>query len=285
MVRVIKVEYKSKYIYNKPIQYVGGDGNLFDFINSILKYSGVNRFVEVFGGSGVVSLYAKYKTKIYNEIDDAIVALYKLIKNEPDKVKEYALNMHDYKHDEKFLKDKILNGSIYEKAAATMIYYNYFIRWKWPKRGREGRNKKGFLNKLNNIHYYSRLLSSVTIENLDFRECVRKYDSEDTLFYFDPPWYNVYKEGDRKYRFFLDYNDYVDLYKLLNEIKGYWLFKEKYYPFVFYMLYNYVNKTKNMFLVSTSARVTHTSKGKYPKTEWLFATNYELEKRGLLKWF
>lgn len=34
-------------------------------------------------------------------------------------------------------------------------------------------------------------LHQVTIERLDWQECVRRYDREHTLFYFDPPYYST----------------------------------------------------------------------------------------------
>lgn len=37
-------------------------------------------------------------------------------------------------------------------------------------------------------------LSNVIIENLDYKECMRKYDREGTLFYLDPPYYGNEKD-------------------------------------------------------------------------------------------
>ena len=36
----------------------------------------------------------------------------------------------------------------------------------------------------------SERLRNVCIENLGYDECIRRYDSEDTLFYSDPPYLN-----------------------------------------------------------------------------------------------
>src|SRR5579871_2404682 len=53
------------------------------------------------------------------------------------------------------------------------------------------------------------------VENIDFEECINKYDSTDTFFLIDPPWRKAIYSGHEKY--FMDRQP-VDYYKRLLEI-------------------------------------------------------------------
>ena len=46
-------------------------------------------------------------------------------------------------------------------------------------------------NKLEKIMEYSQRFRRVMVENLDYRECIEKYDGRETLFYCDPPYYGT----------------------------------------------------------------------------------------------
>ena len=53
-----------------------------------------------------------------------------------------------------------------------------------------GRNPaQSFQSAIDSLEGIAGRLRGVTIECLDYQECIRRYDSEDTLFYADPPYY------------------------------------------------------------------------------------------------
>ena len=56
------------------------------------------------------------------------------------------------------------------------------------------------------------------IEELDFRECIKRYDRPWTLFFCDPPYYGV-----KRYKYVFSEEDHEDLAKLLRRVKGKWL--------------------------------------------------------------
>ena len=85
-----------------PIHYMG---NKFDLLPKIIeqfpKKEEISAFYDVFGGSGTVSLNVSYDNVIYNELNDNMVNLLKMIKNEnPDvifnhinkRIKKFDLN-------------------------------------------------------------------------------------------------------------------------------------------------------------------------------------------------
>lgn len=78
-------------IIKSPIFYMG---NKYDLLQNLLTYfpkkENVKQFVDLFGGSGVVSLNVPYDNIIYNEINHNITNLFKmLIETEPSKTIEH----------------------------------------------------------------------------------------------------------------------------------------------------------------------------------------------------
>jgi len=58
-------------------------------------------------------------------------------------------------------------------------------------------------------------LARVTIENLDWKDCIKRYDRAHTLFYLDPPYY-----GTKDYKYNFGEEDFSALAAILAHIKG-----------------------------------------------------------------
>jgi len=81
-----------------------------------------------------------------------------------------------------------------------------------------GRNPaQSFRTAIDTFEDIAERLRNVCIESLDYAECIRRYDSEDTLFYCDPPYLNAehYYSKDS-----FNQNDYYKLSEILHGIKG-----------------------------------------------------------------
>ena len=65
---------------------------------------------------------------------------------------------------------------------------------------------------------YAQRLKPVSIENLDFRDFIKQYDSDTTFFYLDPPYVGTENYYKNKKTFNL--KDHKDLCKILKSIKG-----------------------------------------------------------------
>lgn len=72
--------------------------------------------------------------------------------------------------------------------------------------------------------YLDSLSYPIIVTQEDFKECIEKWDSEDTFFLIDPPWYNdIYSKNDKPFmdRTALQY--YQDIFKFLETVKGNWI--------------------------------------------------------------
>ena len=82
-------------------------------------------------------------------------------------------------------------------------------------------NLCGWNNILNNCDKYQERLKNTIIHNGDYKKMIELYDSDETLFYFDPPWTKTGsgKKGDKCYSGFVELQDF---YNSIKNIKGKW---------------------------------------------------------------
>ena len=128
-----------------------------------------------------------------------------------------------------------------------------------------------FMDKLKNPKYRKNLDKINFVESNDFEDVIKKYDSKNTYFYVDPPYFkteNYYSNHE------FGFNDHERLSNILKNIEG--KFSLSYYDFplldVWFPKNEYVWNTK-LFSKASSA-----SKGKKQnKGEELLITNYEIE--------
>ena len=71
----------NNYI-KSPIFYMGGKYDLLpELLPRFPKEQEIDTFIDLFGGSGTVSLNVPYKNIIYNELNENIVNLLYMLKN------------------------------------------------------------------------------------------------------------------------------------------------------------------------------------------------------------
>ena len=68
-----------------------------------------------------------------------------------------------------------------------------------------------------NLEAICHRLSEVTVENLDYLDCIKRYDSKRTLFYLDPPYWNTEHVYGRD---LFDRSEYEKMTEGLSKIKG-----------------------------------------------------------------
>jgi DNA adenine methylase len=220
----------------KPLRYPGGDWIIKDEIISLLVKSGCRTLVEVFGGSGVISMYAPrdvFKAIIYNDKDDLLTNFFMVLKERPQELaKRIALIPFSRTVFNKYL-EMYRSGEIHKlnpvEKAVALFYINRASMWGLVDSfGVE--TERSIARKIKRqaslLAEYAKMWADVTIENKDFRDIIKTYDREHTVFYCDPPFLShKVKERERYYRLTFTEDDMKDLLNLLSNIKGKFVLK------------------------------------------------------------
>jgi len=216
----------------KLFHYAGGDFFIAKELLSRINGLCPNQcsFVEIFGGSGYISQIidkTKFSNVIYNDIDSKLTTLYKMVKEKP-KILQKILYTIPYSRE---LNRIIINTLKENKTLSEIelaVFTFYVLNSTFYGKFDNGfafsikRNvSKPYFNKIDKITEISKLWRNITIENLNFKDVIKKYDRESTVFYADPPFVN----RNDYYSYTFSENDLKELALLLSQIKGKFLLK------------------------------------------------------------
>ena len=213
-----------------PIVYFGGKGN---FVKKILPLIPAHRiYVEVFGG-GASLLFAKDPSpvEVYNDIDSAVVDFFRVLRDKESFKRFYRMvALTPYAREEYYFnlknwgkpKDKV------EKAYRWFVMVRFSFSglqthgWSYSFKSSArnmARTVSGWLSAIEGLPDCYYRFMRVQIENLDFRDLIKNYDSEETFMYLDPPYIQeTRKRGG--YRFEMSEKDHRDLAELLLKSKS-----------------------------------------------------------------
>lgn len=188
-------------IVKAPINYMGSK---FASAKQILEHLPIrDTWVEVFGGSGVLTLNrVASKLEVYNDKWGGLTAIYKCL-HDPKLYNEFIDRTKLLPHSREFF---IWCKETEDKAESVVdraIKAYYLIQTSFAGRAEYfGRVLKGTSNIWKKIEADTGLFfeahkrfRTVQIENIDYRQCMKDYDSEGTVHYLDPPYFasNVYR--------------------------------------------------------------------------------------------
>lgn len=232
-----------------PIFYMGNKKKLLKKGLVDLFPTNINTFVDLFAGSGAVSLNVKANKYIINDIDENLISLYNLFKTVPSddiikhiemRIDQYGLARERTKRNEFKDKERIERyKNAYMKLRTqynsdknildfyTLTFYSFSQQFRFNKKGDFnmpcGNDCFSELNKKyikDGCDFFSK--DNVYITNNDFRKLDINKLKQDDFIYLDPPYMNttaVYNENDG-----WNIKDEEDLYELcekmnLNNIK------------------------------------------------------------------
>ena len=222
---------------DKPFEYPGGDWYIRDSIIRLLVRSGCSVLVEVFGGSGVISMYAPrrvFKVVIYNDKDELLYSFFKCLRECPTELARRLILMPFARRLHEELSRDVSMGRVsrMDPVEKAVVFF-YLARTSFS--GSIGNSFRVVKDPRNNrARIYARKVASlvelasrwldVILENRDFRELIPLYDSDHTVFYCDPPYVSTDVERDH-YRLGFTDRDMGSLLSHLARVKGRFVLK------------------------------------------------------------
>lgn len=216
-------------IKRSPLVYYGGKYFLSKKILPLIPKHRI--YVEVFGGSAAL-LFSKIPSEIevYNDINSNVVNFFRVLRD-PEKMAklQFLLSLTPYSREEFYnSKDKLkicqddIERAYYFFIVNRMSFSGYNQTWSYTitKSGR-GMSEviSRYLSVIDLLPEFCNRLKRVQIDNDDFRKIIKKYDTENTFFYLDPPYLPETRKGG-EYQYEMTKQDHEDLLDLLLNIKG-----------------------------------------------------------------
>lgn len=201
------------------IPYFGGKSRLArTIINKIPEHT---CYVEVFAGGASV-LFAKEpsEAEVINDLDKDLVTLYRAIKHHPEEL--YRQFKFSLVARTEFEREKQVNPETLTdiQRAARYLYlqksaFGGHITGQSFGTSTTGKPRLNLLSLESTIEEAWKRLVHVVIECMDFRDLIRKYDRAHTLFFLDPPYWNI-----PGYKYDFAEQDFYDLREVLQGIEG-----------------------------------------------------------------
>lgn len=200
------------------LRYFGGKYILADWIISYFPEHRI--YVEPFGGAGSVLMQKKRSyAEVYNDLDQCVVTLFKVLRD-PDQAKELerVLRLTPFARAEFARAHKIDMEPI--ELSRQMIIRSFMgfgadsvSNMNKATGFRSNSNRSGttpahdWVNYPDTIKDFTERLMGVVIENRDFDPIIKTHDSEETLFYVDPPYPKETRKEQHGYKFDFDSMD------------------------------------------------------------------------------
>ena len=204
--------------------YLGGKFRLSKRIVAKIEQIPHKIYAEPFVGMGGILLRRTKipKAEVINDINGDLVNLYRIVQRYPDTLyKETEFLFASRQEFERLLKTPPETLTDIERAARFLYLQNQAFGGKVTGQAfgvSIDRPARFDFVKLNDrIRAVGGRLASVTIERMDFEKFITRYDTKDTLFYLDPPYWG--NETDYGKGIFCR-SDFERLRDCLTDIKG-----------------------------------------------------------------
>ncbi len=182
---------------NSPFKWVGGKSRLRKAIIPLIPAH--QCYVEPFGGAAWV-LFGKPPSpiEVLNDIDEELINFFRVVKRQPEElIKSFDLDLVSRGEFQRLA--DIEPRSLSEVERAHRFYYLIMAGWggeaRYPRfqtstsDGGHGNRLIGALKTLRRrIEPVHNRLKTVIIENLDWSECIDRYDRPTSFLYLDPPY-------------------------------------------------------------------------------------------------
>lgn len=218
---------------NIAFSWYGGKYSHLDWLLPLLPKT--NAYCEPFGGSAAVLLNKEpCGVETYNDLDGEIVNFFNVLRNKKDELIT-ILELSPYSREE-FANAIVDNKELTDVEMARRFYikarqsFNSSVGalsqgdWAFSKTDRTGNKSKrvsSWLNSFDKLEAVALRLRMVQLENDYAIPVIKRYDSEETLFYCDPPYpFESRTRDTQKYAHEMTEAEHRELAECLREVKG-----------------------------------------------------------------
>jgi len=190
-------------------------------------------YVSLFGGAGGdICNKPRSKVEVYNDLNLDVTNLFRLLRSKKRRKELCYRLLHTPYSRLQFAKCVTLLKSTEKDSLERAWAFVYCTQTQASKaapgictKSSFGVPKKGGLrsewfNVVTRIERNARRFREVIIENLQWQDVLRRYDSPETLFYADPPYLLSTRQG-RKYRHEMSAEEHEGLLEALRRVEGY----------------------------------------------------------------
>lgn len=229
-------------IIESAINWYGGKGGtgqrklLMDILNYIQK-SECTKFVDVFGGSGIVCLNALKEIRIYNDIDEELANLFEVIKDKnlsAEFIKQLTLTPYSEKY-YKESKEKLKYET--NKVERALFFYvltmqsrnatgaqkdneTWSVSRNKSRRGMAQAVSRYLHNIDENLPDIIEIVREWQITNDNCFRCLERWDDKETIFYLDPPYVKETRIAKKVYKNEFSHDQQSLLVQKLLSLKG-----------------------------------------------------------------
>jgi len=215
---------------NKILSWYGGK---YRIAKDIIQHFPEHKiYCEVFGGAAHV-LFQKHpsQVEVYNDINFDLVNLFKVLRDKEklEKLVEQLKYTPVARSEYIFCRDNYKNAA--DEIERARRFYTKIMQSYAGKQDSWGfvinstnNNMASTCNRwINNIKELKSAIERfrrVQIENMDFEDCIKRFDTIDTLFYLDPPYVTHMRVDKNVYEHEMADIDHERLIDILKSVKG-----------------------------------------------------------------
>lgn len=232
----------SEKIVSSPLNWYGGKGGSVQrkLLKKILNYinnSDQSTFIDVFGGSGIVSINTKKELRVYNDINSNLFNFFNVLKDY--ELRENLIEMLTLTLYGKETYKKAQNNLATVENPVEKAYYFYIATmqsvdavgsmnlkqsWSYSKkltrRGMAQAVSRWLKNIDENLPDSIELIRELQVTNDGAFDCINKWDNPDVIFYLDPPYIDESRVSKKVYESEFTVEEHKKLVDVLTKIKG-----------------------------------------------------------------
>ena len=260
-----------------PLTIYGGKYRMVSYIMPLIYAADPLRYVEPCAGGAQLTFALKpHKKEVINDINNNLVAFFRVLKQNPNalakKVIATPFSRAEFNRAREIFfstkKHSDLDRAWAAWAACTMGFAHDPGSWGIDHHGKGEnalKNRRADFAKLKDK--FAERLGTVSIENEDVLTVIKRYDSPQTLFFIDPPYFN----SDMNFYTGYTKEQFLQLLGLLQKIKGKFILTS--YPSPELEKYTHANKwrtRKILFRISVNNKKGVKPRNKTEVITWNF---------------